>query len=339
MSSFPDAGHQRFVLSGEPFIDSLHPRLLLPPFYLFEPSPGPWPRRAELPALKLRPPPPSSVGPPPRRRYPSCARPGRLAAPPHGPCARHPCPRSPLLPPRRSLAAGQGASSGARPRRRRGEGGSTSRWRGQGSSQGRRRQVLLLPLLLQGRGGRGPQILGRGIDGGVKTACRLDGGCAQACRGWQRGRARGRAAGDRAGGHEGAHRGTRSGGQATARRWRPSGVRIGPAGKGRGDVSCPGRAGEERRPDGGCAGGQRRAARRPAVRRGTHGVASRVACRGRRRCRLRPEPAALQARGSWRLLQRRRRGGGTCGDLWPRWIRRGSPRRQLTLVRGVLDLK
>ena len=40
-SSFPDAGHHRFVLSGEPFIDSLHPQLLLPPLYLFEPSPGP----------------------------------------------------------------------------------------------------------------------------------------------------------------------------------------------------------------------------------------------------------------------------------------------------------
>jgi hypothetical protein len=100
-SSFPDAGHHRFVLSGEPFIDSSHPQLLLPPLYPFDPSPGPWPRRAELPALKLRPSPPSSVGPPPRRRYPSCARPGRLATPPHGPCTRHPCPRSRLV----SLAA------------------------------------------------------------------------------------------------------------------------------------------------------------------------------------------------------------------------------------------
>ena len=98
-SSFPDAGHHRFVLSGEPFIDSSHPRLLLPPLYLFEPSPGPWPRHAELLALKLRPPPPSSVWPPPRRRYPSCARPGRLAAPPHGAM------RAPSLPPLASLAA------------------------------------------------------------------------------------------------------------------------------------------------------------------------------------------------------------------------------------------
>ena len=60
-SSFPDTGHRRFVFSSEPFIDSLHPWLLLPPLYLFEPSPGPLPCCAELLASKLRPPPPSSI--------------------------------------------------------------------------------------------------------------------------------------------------------------------------------------------------------------------------------------------------------------------------------------
>ena len=30
---------------------------------------------------------------------------------------------------------------------------------------------------------------------------------------------------------------------------------------------------------------------------------------------------------------------GMRGDLWPRWIRRDGPRRQSTLVIGVLDLK
>ena len=105
-SSFSDADRRRFILSGEPFVNSSHPQLLLSPLYPFEPSPNPLPYRAELPVSKLCPPPPSSVGPPPRRRYPPCARPVRLAAPLHRPCARHPCPCSPPLPPRALAAAG-----------------------------------------------------------------------------------------------------------------------------------------------------------------------------------------------------------------------------------------
>ncbi|KAG2650442.1 hypothetical protein PVAP13_1NG172076 [Panicum virgatum] len=137
----------------------------------------PWPRRVELPALEA--PPAATV----LRRATSSTpllvlRPGQGGSPhPHtGHACGHPCHRSPLLPPRRSLAVGQGASSGAT--------APQAAWV-RAASTSRRGADKAPP---------------RDDDG--RTACRLDGGRAQASRGWQHGRARGRAAGDCAGGHE-----------------------------------------------------------------------------------------------------------------------------------------
>ena len=120
-----------------------------------------------------------------------------------------------------------------------------------------------------------------------------------------------------------ARRRPRSGGWGAAWRSESGARRRGPAARER----CAQGAGEVRaKPGGGQAGRHQTGARRTS--RGERGEEGGAGVRRR---------GAGQDAGAAASSSAGRR--GTRGDLWPRWIRRGGPRRQSTLVRGVLDLK